>query len=176
MKEHERKQKCLARQIIAGLWCPAAFNVFLPRVGSCTPPQVLTLFSTDSFRLAVCKRTRMNSNTAIESKHYLHSEVIDLTDLRLPPPSIHSGFNTLISRMLACAHLCELSPSSCRNFPGPDFSEGRVPVSVVLTSLAMDALLLVKITKPDISFLDSCMNSCGSERHLQTPQSSAKSQ
>lgn len=95
---------------MAVLWCPAAFNIFLPHVGSCTLPQEFTLFSTDSIGLAVCKRNRMNSNTAIESKHYLHSEVIDLTDLRLPPPSIHSGFNNLISRMLACAHLCELPP------------------------------------------------------------------
>lgn len=52
----------------------------------------------------------MNSNTAVESKHYLHSDVIDLIDLRLPPPSNHSGFNKIIACMLACAHLCELSP------------------------------------------------------------------
>lgn len=110
---------------MAVLWCPAAFNIFLPHVGSCTLPQELTLFSTDSIGLAVCKRNRMNSNTAIESKHYLHSEVIDLTDVRLPPPSIHSGFNNLISRMLACAHLCELPPSSCRNFPGPISLKGE---------------------------------------------------
>lgn len=127
----ECKQKWLARQIIARLWCPVAFNIVLPRVGSCTLPQVLTLFSRDSMGLAVCTRDRMNSNTAMESKNNVHSELIDLTDLRPPPPSIHSGFNTLISHMLACAHLCELPPSSCRNFPGPDFSEGRVPVSVV---------------------------------------------
>ena len=78
--------------------------------------------------------------------------------------------------MLAHARLCELPPRKLKKLPGPSFSEGRVPVSVALANLAVDVQYLVKITKPVFSFLDSCMNSCGNERHLQTRQSSAKSQ
>lgn len=79
--------------------------------------------------------------------------------------------------MLARAHLCELPPKKLKKLPQQTtFSAGGVPASVALASLAMEGPFLVKITKPDISFLDSCMNSCGNERHLQTQQSSAKSQ
>lgn len=56
----------------------------------------------------------MNSNTAIESKHYLHSEVIDLIDLRLPPPSIHSGFNNLISLVLISVNCPQVAAETCR--------------------------------------------------------------